>query len=142
MVEQLRVNDRISVPVDEIEISAVRSGGSGGQHVNKVATAIHLRFDAGNSTRLPADLKRRLLELGDHRVTADGIVVIKAQESRSQVRNREAALDRLADVLRAASREDRPRIPTRPGKQAKARRLDAKRRRGRVKALRRPVQDD
>ncbi len=142
MVDRLRVNDLVSVPIDEIEFSAVRSSGSGGQNVNKVATAIHLRFDAGNSTSLPADLKRRLTELGDHRVTADGVVVIKAQESRSQVQNRESALNRLADLLREACREDAPRIPTRPGQKAKARRIEAKRRRGKIKGLRGRVQDD
>jgi ribosome-associated protein len=142
MVDTLHIDDRISVPIDEIELSAVRSSGSGGQNVNKVATAIHLRFDAGNSAYLPEDVKRRLVEMGDHRVTADGVIVIKAQETRSQARNREAALDRLADLLRAACHQDRERIPTRPSKKAKARRMDAKRRRANVKSMRQRPRED
>jgi ribosome-associated protein len=136
VVDRLHIDDRVSVPIDEIELAAVRSSGSGGQNVNKVATAIHLRFDAGNSASLPEDVKRRLVEIGDHRVTAEGVIVIKAQETRSQARNREAALDRLANLLRAACREEPERIPTRPSKKAKARRVDAKRRRSNVKSMR------
>lgn len=132
----LRVNDQISIPLDEIEISAVRSQGPGGQNVNKVASAIHLRFDI-HASSLPAALKQRLLVTQDQRITGDGIVIIKAQNHRSQEKNRTEALARLAELVAQASHTPRKRIPTRPGRAAREKRLDTKKQRGSVKKLRR-----
>lgn len=128
----------IDLPREEIEIKAIRARGAGGQNVNKLATAIHLRFDVGASS-LPQAVKQRLLDMNDSRITSDGIVVIKAQSHRTQEANRKEALDRLYQLIEQAMRERRKRIPTRPGKAARQRRLDTKRKRGDLKKLRSPV---
>ena len=142
IVDELEVTETIRIPLSEIDIKAVRSQGPGGQNVNKVATAIHLRFDICNSPSLPNPVRAKLLASGDQRISAGGIVNNTAQESRSQDRNRQAALQRLADLIFAATRKKKPRIPTRPGKQAKKKRLDAKTRRGSLKKSRQRIQDD
>ena len=135
-MDELRIDDTIAIPLSELDIRAVRAQGAGGQNVNKVATAIHLRFDIRHSECLPDTVRTRLLESGDQRITSDGVLVIKAQESRSQERNRQAAIARLADIIRHATRVQKPRKPTRPPKAAKKKRLDAKSRRGDLKRLR------
>lgn len=136
----LVINEQVRVPLAEIELSATRAQGNGGQHVNKTSTAIHLRFDIGASS-LPEALKALALQKADRRITHDGVVVIKAQQHRSQEANRDAALARLADLLARALHVPKTRRPTKPSRAAKQRRVDDKTRRGGVKALRRSVDD-
>ena len=131
----LKISDHISLGDDEFEINAIRAQGAGGQNVNKVSSAIHLRFDIEASS-LPDAVKRRLLATSDHRITADGVVIIKAQNHRTQDRNRSEALARLSGLIKDALRVPRKRIPTRPGRAAKAKRMDAKKKRGSLKKLR------
>lgn len=141
-MDVLTISDRINIPMSEIELSAVRSQGSGGQNVNKVATAIHLRFDIRNSAALSESQKQRVLSTKDRRINSDGVVVIKAQRFRSQERNRQAALQRLATLLTEATHKSKKRISTRPGRKATRRRLDEKSRRGAIKKSRgRPSED-
>lgn len=137
----LRVNDDIEIPLSEITVEAIRAAGPGGQHVNKVSSAVHLRFDLNKSEALPEELKRRLLELPDRRISADGIVVIKCRRFRSREKNRQDALERLAELIRKAAEKRKPRIATRPAARARQKRLDEKAKRGSLKRLRRPPEE-
>lgn len=132
----LRITDRIAIEDWELTEQFTRSGGPGGQNVNKVSTAVELRFEAERSPNLPEPVKRRLKRLAGRRWTKDGAVLIQVEDTRSQARNREIARERLAELVKAACQKPKRRIPTRPSLGARKRRLKAKKERGEVKALR------
>ena len=136
------VDERISLADDEVSEQFVRSPGPGGQNVNKLATAVQLRFDARGSPSLPEDVRERLLELAGTRATKHGEIVISAHRFRTRERNREDALERFVSLVRRAAVADKPRKPTKPSAAAKRRRLDDKRRRSRLKLARQRLAHD
>jgi ribosome-associated protein len=140
-VEVLQITGTVNIPLAEIEITAIRAPGPGGQHVNKVSSAIHLRFDIGASS-LPEQFKERLLLLGDHRITGDGVVVIKASRFRSLVKNREDSLSRLQELVKSISVAPRKRKPTNPSRSSKKKRMDSKSKRGKLKNMRGRVKNN
>ncbi len=136
----LPISSSVSIPDHDIEIHAIRSQGAGGQNVNKVSTAIHLRFDIRASS-LPPFYKEELLKLRDHRISADGVITIKAQQHRTQERNREDALDRLRLLIQSVAIPRKKRRATKPTKGSQNRRIEGKKRQGRLKALRKTLDE-
>ena len=135
----LQISTHVVIPDSEMEFHAMRSQGAGGQHVNKVSSAVHLRFDIRASS-LPPSYKEALLKLRDHRISSDGVVTIKAQQSRSQEQNRHDALNRLRALIQSVAVPRKKRKPTKPSHTSRERRLDSKAKRGRLKALRRTLE--
>jgi len=136
----LQISNTVSLPENELELSAIRSQGAGGQNVNKVSSAIHLRFDINDSS-LPDFYKTRLLNLKDSRINKDGVIIIKAQLYRTQEKNRTDALERLQALIKGVALPQKKRVSTKPTRSVKARRMDTKSKRGRDKQLRRKVID-
>jgi ribosome-associated protein len=131
----LKISNQVSIPLAEVDIQAIRAQGAGGQNVNKVSSAIHLRFDIDASS-LPDIYKERLKQLSDQRISGDGVIVIKAQRFRSQDKNRDDALDRLRELVKAVGITQKKRRPTKPSRNSQRKRVDRKTKHGQLKSLR------
>ena len=131
----LKISNHVSIPLAEVDIQAIRAQGAGGQNVNKVSSAIHLRFDIDASS-LPDIYKERLKQLSDQRISGDGVIVIKAQRFRSQDKNRDDALDRLRELVKAVGVTQKKRRPTKPSRNSQRKRVDRKTKHGHLKSLR------
>jgi ribosome-associated protein len=134
----IKVTENIAIDERELQEEFIRASGPGGQNVNKVATAVKLRFDAAHSTSLPGDVRDRLIRLAGSRITEEGVIIIDARRFRSQERNRQDARERLVALIRKAAQRPKPRRKTHPTAASKERRLEEKRRRGHMKRIRRP----
>ena len=135
----LQISSHVSIPDHEIDVQGIRAQGAGGQNVNKVSSAIHLRFDIQASS-LPDFYKEKLLSLRDKRISKDGVIVIKAQQYRTQEKNRADAMERLRELIKSVAVIQRRRVPTKPSRSARAKRVDRKTQRGKLKSLRAKIE--